>query len=370
MNARRLGWVGVGAAVAALGACNHPDKETARERNDRTGVGSTTSGSGGGAPPSADVALEVLPAAGSGTGGVYLDPDPPGGVYRRGATVRLEARPDTGSSFRGWGGDLAGETRHVFELTLDRDTTLEPVFERPPAGSPVADFTVGPEATGAAPLTVRLEEQSTGGAARFAWDLGDGQTASGADVDHVYTRPGRYTVVLRVFDAAGVEGLEVVRREAVVVVDPSEGSRYWYEGDQYGNPVKQNDANEAALAQQVLDLINAERASAGLPPLQAGADMARAAKAHSADMAARGYFAHPTPEGWSVDDRLRVAGVTGQSAVAENIAAGPTADAVVQGWLNSPPHRANILGAFTHTGVGVARASSGQLLWTQVFGAR
>jgi uncharacterized protein YkwD len=100
----------------------------------------------------------------------------------------------------------------------------------------------------------------------------------------------------------------------------------------------------------------------------------RAAQGHSEDMAQRGYFDHISPDGTGPAERLAAVGYH-WSRYGENIAAGYTSPAqVVEGWMNSPGHRANILNCeFRELGVGytdtVTGPGAGGLLWTQVFAA-
>ncbi|WP_018504692.1 CAP domain-containing protein [Parafrankia discariae] len=120
---------------------------------------------------------------------------------------------------------------------------------------------------------------------------------------------------------------------------------------------------------EVVALTNAERARGGLAALVTEPRLAAAAHRHSADMATRGFFAHDTPDGITVADRVLAAGYS-YAVVAENIAAGQrTAAEVVAGWMNSPPHRANILRPEVRQ-IGVARFDGGEygVYWTQVFG--
>ncbi|MGY1692233.1 CAP domain-containing protein [Geodermatophilus sp. SYSU D01105] len=119
---------------------------------------------------------------------------------------------------------------------------------------------------------------------------------------------------------------------------------------------------------QVLALVNEARADAGCAPLAADGALAAVARAHSADMRDRDYFSHTTPEGLSPFDRAEQAGV--DHARAENIAYGqPDAAAVMEDWMNSSGHRANILDCeLTTLGVGVAEGPGGPW-WTQLFGA-
>lgn len=125
--------------------------------------------------------------------------------------------------------------------------------------------------------------------------------------------------------------------------------------------------------QQVLALTNQERAKAGCGPLRTNKALTRAAEAHAADMVAEHYFAHNSLDGRSPFDRMKAAGFTG-GAMAENIAVGySSAAAVVEGWMNSSGHRANILNcSYTMIGIGYdgGRVSSqwGNGSWVQDFG--
>ena len=110
--------------------------------------------------------------------------------------------------------------------------------------------------------------------------------------------------------------------------------------------------------------------AAGLPPLAVDALLTNAAQAHSADMVARAFYSHTSPDGSEPWHRAAAAGST-RRTIGENIACGQRSAAeVVQGWMDSPGHRANILKpAFTHIGVGFAGGGSAGTYWTQLFGA-
>ncbi|MDT0447600.1 CAP domain-containing protein [Streptomyces hesseae] len=129
------------------------------------------------------------------------------------------------------------------------------------------------------------------------------------------------------------------------------------------------DESLARTVAEVLALTNAERATAGLPPLAADARLAAAAQAYSTDMATRGFYSHTSPEGTEPWDRAAAAGA-GHRGIGENIACGQRSPAeVVQGWMDSPGHRANILKpGFTHLGVGYAGGGPAGTYWTQLFG--
>jgi uncharacterized protein YkwD len=116
-----------------------------------------------------------------------------------------------------------------------------------------------------------------------------------------------------------------------------------------------------AAGDATLCLVNRERTQRGLPALRVNALLSSASLQHSQDMVQRRYFEHTTPDGWSVGDRLRAIGYSqGVSASAgENIAYGyrdeSTPASIVQAWMHSPGHRADILRpAFTEIGIGVA----------------
>src|SRR5258705_2468365 len=85
-----------------------------------------------------------------------------------------------------------------------------------------------------------------------------------------------------------------------------------------------------------------ERFAAGPNPLTADPELTQVARRHSADMFARAYFAHDTPEGRDPFDRMREAGVRFSTA-GENLALAPTVQIAHTGLMNSPGHRANIL---------------------------
>ncbi|MEU4985452.1 CAP domain-containing protein [Streptomyces sp. NPDC021969] len=125
----------------------------------------------------------------------------------------------------------------------------------------------------------------------------------------------------------------------------------------------------ARTTAEVVGLTNRERAGAGLPALAVDARLTAAAQAHSADMVARDFYSHTDPDGGEPWDRAAAAGARSRT-VGENIACGQRSPAeVVEGWMNSPGHRANILKTdFTHIGVGLAGGGRAGTYWTQLFG--
>jgi uncharacterized protein YkwD len=121
------------------------------------------------------------------------------------------------------------------------------------------------------------------------------------------------------------------------------------------------------LEAQMLELVNRERAAAGLPPLVFDQELLPVARAHSADMFARGYFSHNTPEGRDPFDRIRASGVPFRTA-GENLALAPTLPIAHNGLMNSPGHRANILRPeFGRVGIGIMDGGMRGLMVTQNF---
>jgi uncharacterized protein YkwD len=131
-------------------------------------------------------------------------------------------------------------------------------------------------------------------------------------------------------------------------------------------------ADPAQVRSEVLARANAERATAGLPPLVLDAQLNAAAQGHAEDMLLRSYYNHVSPEGSRPADRVRKNGYTAR-LVGENIARGPlSVNEAMDNWMASQEHRRNLLHpGFTHLGVGVAvgRNSVGYtVLWVQDFG--
>ncbi len=126
---------------------------------------------------------------------------------------------------------------------------------------------------------------------------------------------------------------------------------------------------------RVLQLTNAQRLQANLQPLTLNSKLNNSAQAHSQDMALNDFFDHKGSNGSSMSDRAIASGYQ-FSRLGENIAAGyATPEDVVQGWLNSPAHRANILNAsYREIGIGYYYLANDtgnvnqNFYWTQDFG--
>ncbi|MFF0727191.1 CAP domain-containing protein [Streptomyces sp. NPDC004134] len=131
-------------------------------------------------------------------------------------------------------------------------------------------------------------------------------------------------------------------------------------------PTATADATTAAEA-EVLRLVNQERAQAGCRPLTNDPELAKLAGDYSQDMAARGFFDHTDPDGNDPWERAQDYGIADLGG--ENIARGQAnAQSVMDAWMNSEGHRANILNCdFRTLGVGAHFADGGPW-WTQNFG--
>ena len=128
-----------------------------------------------------------------------------------------------------------------------------------------------------------------------------------------------------------------------------------------------------ATVSRIFELINAQRRHQGLPALVYNAQLDQMATIQAQNMAHFQKMAHVIPEASlsTMTDRARyVAYPFGR--LAENVALGfPDAESVVQGWMTSRGHRANILNSdVLETGIAIARSSAGGLYYCQVFGRR
>ncbi len=126
-------------------------------------------------------------------------------------------------------------------------------------------------------------------------------------------------------------------------------------------------SNQSSIANQVLNLVNSARAKENLAPLKLNLALSNVAQAKSEDMQKNNYFEHTSPTYGSPFDMIKKFGISYSSA-GENIAKGQkTAEAVVNAWLNSEGHRANILNKnFTDMGLGYVN-TGGTTYWTQMF---
>lgn len=128
---------------------------------------------------------------------------------------------------------------------------------------------------------------------------------------------------------------------------------------------------QPGMLSEVVQLVNAERARAGLPRLAPSSALQTAAQGHACDNAGRNVMTHKGSDGSSVGARVRRAGYR-PSSVNENVAYGyRSAAQAVSLWMGSPPHRKNILSPKTREiGVGLAQSAAGSPHWVMVSASR
>ena len=129
--------------------------------------------------------------------------------------------------------------------------------------------------------------------------------------------------------------------------------------------IPEADAKVTGFEQEVIRLVNQIRAENGLSALSYNWELARVARYKSQDMKDNGYFSHTSPVYGTPFQMIKNFGISYRSA-GENIAKGyATPQAVVNAWMNSSGHRANILNA-GYTQIGVGYVADGNY-WTQMF---
>lgn len=136
-------------------------------------------------------------------------------------------------------------------------------------------------------------------------------------------------------------------------------------GSNNGSGNTDNTENKT-YTQQVVDLVNAERAKEGLAPLTIDPNVEKAADVRAREIQSK--FDHTRPNGSSFSSALKEQGADFRGA-GENIAWGQqTPKEVMNAWMNSPGHRANIMNkSYTHIGVGNVQNGSGTQYWVQLF---
>ena len=126
---------------------------------------------------------------------------------------------------------------------------------------------------------------------------------------------------------------------------------------------------QTTVESQVITLVNQQRKAAGCGAVVYNAKLRTAAYNHSLDMATHNFFDHTGSDGSTFVTRVQAAGYS--APLGENIAWGwRTPTDVLNAWMNSAPHKANILNCSARSiGVGMAKKADGTPYWTQEFGA-
>jgi uncharacterized protein YkwD len=221
-----------------------------------------------------------------------------------------------------------------------RPAQQRPAQQRPAAQRPAAQRPAQQQPVQQRPVQQRPVRQA---------DAQDAARPNGAA--HVRQRPAQQRPGLRRPAAAQRNGasLMAAARQAVTAADVS-SSPY------------------APVQQQVLALVNDNRRRGGCGGLSVDRRLIDAANEHAADMARRDYFAHESPNGEGAGERVKEAGYRWKR-YGENIARGAdSAYEVVDGWMNSPSHRRNILDCRLHQmGIGLALDGDRTTYWVQDF---
>lgn len=137
------------------------------------------------------------------------------------------------------------------------------------------------------------------------------------------------------------------------------------EKEEVEKPQEPTNSNLHPFEQEVYELTNKEREKLGLTPLKLDTELSVVSRDKSQDMLNKQYFAHESPTYGSPFDMMKAYGIDYRTA-GENIAKGQRSpEEVVNAWMNSPGHRANIVSPdFTHIGVGYVEQGN---IWTQQF---
>lgn len=158
-----------------------------------------------------------------------------------------------------------------------------------------------------------------------------------------------------------------------ILVSATAAQRVRIVGSATGKVLPKSETRGAATDEQsIYELINAERRRRGAGPLVWDEKVAQMARNYSRQMARESFFDHFDPDGLSVVDRARRAGLKGWSMIGENLffaeGYGRIDRLAVRGWMESPSHRRNLLERqYTTTGIGLAQTRDGRIYITQVF---
>lgn len=170
---------------------------------------------------------------------------------------------------------------------------------------------------------------------------------------------GRAAVALALLaSAAGCAGVPAWRRPLTVPDAPQP----------WPSPDLPGEIDVDDVLGQLLELHNRARGEKRRPKLAESRPLSEAAQAHAEEMAGRGKMTHAGADGSTVADRVVASGYRYRRC-GENVAMGRySPELVMRGWLTSPPHRKNVLGSYSHVGLGYATAKDGTPYWCVTFG--
>lgn len=281
-----------------------------------------------------------------GDGAVSRDPNP---EYRYAAAGSYDVRLTVENGFG----------QHVMTLPLTVGTA-------PTAAIDIAD--VGKVGT---PLTLRASGDST--ISEWRWDLGDGRRTVGASAEHIYRRPGSYTITLFAANAYGTTAVlhSVTIEQGMLSLFLPFLPHSWQAGGAPDDSIPAADATLRQISFEPIDLsaavppagstpeqrllfyINKAREAVGLPELAFSAALSTAAKRHTNDMAFNRFRGHTGSDGSRPAERLVAAGYSGFYGGEATGWGYAYPSRMVEFWLNSPDHRPMILSQFANE-VGVA----------------
>ncbi|MBE7701846.1 peptidoglycan-binding protein [Oerskovia sp. Sa1BUA8] len=232
------------------------------------------------------------------------------------------------------------------EAPTDATPEPEPALEESAPAGPPQQGATGPEVQ---EIQERLQVHG-------ATVLADGEFGPGTD------RALRTFQTEQGLEPDGVAG-PATRAALLADPTPAEGATGPAGGETPSGTGGTGDTTDPGDTTAALALVNAHRATAGCPALRADDQLVRAATLHAQDMVAQGYFSHTSLDGRTFGERVLAQGYA--SPGGENIAAGQqSVQGVVDAWMSSEGHRANILNCdFTTMGLGRAGTT-----WVQVFG--
>lgn len=177
----------------------------------------------------------------------------------------------------------------------------------------------------------------------------------------VFAQIGDWYVIQTNSDYVGMVSKKYVR-----LIFPTGGAADTNQGNTNTNQTE-NANGLTADEQEVFDLINAQRAAAGLAPLKIDSEVQNVARVKAQDMVDNNYFSHTSPTYGSPFDMMKSFGIK-YKAAGENIAGNSTNSGAVNAWMNSEGHKANILSNnYNYTGIGVVSSPKYGKIYVQMF---
>ena len=182
---------------------------------------------------------------------------------------------------------------------------------------------------------------------------------------NIFAKTDKYTVQFGDTLWKIAQKYQVGISEIISANDQFKNPNMIYPGDKVTIPLP--DEKIKSIEQTILNLVNQERRKNNIPELKLDWEISRVARYKSQDMCEKNYFNHNSPTYGSPFDMLKKFNISYQTA-GENIAKGQkTAQAVMNSWMNSQGHRANILNKnFTKLGIGFYEKNN-SIYWTQLF---